>query len=94
MPTVPELKDALAGQGVDVPAGAKKAELEALVADPAVEAAAVEASVRDALREAAVLGVHRGVVSQWVDEVWGALQGERVAAVTADEADPHPLLGH
>lgn len=32
MTTVPELKDALAEKGVDVPSGAKKADLEALVA--------------------------------------------------------------
>lgn len=51
-----------------------------------------EVSAKFVLREIAILGLHHSVVSQWVDEVWAGLQGERNTAASAQLDDPYPLL--
>lgn len=51
-----------------------------------------EVSAKFVLREIATQGLHRSVVSQWVDEVWAGLQGERNTAASAQTDDPYPLL--
>lgn len=43
---------------------------------------------------AADLGIVRGTVAQWVDEVYGELHGARTSALSSGAVDPYPKLAH
>lgn len=64
---------------------------------PAPVAVSNEAEVlfRAAVRTlAADLGIVRGTVTQWVDEVYGELHGARTSALSSGAVDPFPKLAH